>query len=326
LFRFEKDIHIPRLNLWLDSKRKRDFGFISHAHSDHIARHKHILCTLPTAALLRTRLNGVSFQAIPFKESIFFDDARVTLYPAGHILGSAQVHIQQGDRSLLYTGDFRTLPAKTAEPFELVGADTIIMESTFGSPQYCMPPRDQVEDELIGICRSLLKQGRTPAVFAYTMGKGQEALKILSEAGLPLAVEYTILRLAKIYERFGVQFGEYEKYLPSDYQGRVLLLPAEFRFRREWSRMREVYSIFLSGWGMDETAVRRFGVDRVLPLSDHADYNELIGYVEKLRPSEIYCTHGFPEFVSILRNAGFRAFQLETWRQRELDLFIKPGA
>jgi len=321
LFTFDKDIQIPEINLWLDSKRKRDFGFISHAHSDHIARHRQIICSPPTAAFLRERLRNIQYRTLSFRESYTIGNASVTLYPAGHILGSAQIHLKINGHSLLYTGDFRMLPAKTVENFEFVPADTVIMESTFGSPNYRFPPRENIEDQLIELCKAMIRQGRTPAVFAYTLGKSQEALRILTQAELPTAVDYSIIRLARIYEKFGVQFGAYEKFHPSEYRGRVLLLPAEFRFRREWKNMNGTYSIFLSGWGINEQAGRRFGMNRVLPMSDHADFDELMRFAEKMHPAEIYCTHGFPEFVSILRNAGFRAYQLEKWQQRELDLF-----
>lgn len=319
-FTFENDILLSDIDLWLDSRRVREFGFVSHAHSDHIARHKKILCSPPTADLLQTRIKEPNILALPYKQPLKLNDSTISLHPAGHILGSAQIRIEKDGQALLYTGDFRTRPAKTAEPFEFVPADILIMESTFGLPRYKMPPREQIEAELIEICWTMLKNGKTPVVFAYSLGKGQEALKILSEANLPLAVDYAILRHTNTYRKYGVTFGAFEKFKMSEYQNKVVLLPTEFRFRRQIQRLANAFTIFLSGWGIDASAANRFGVDRVLPISDHADYDELISFVEKTRPGEVYCTHGFEQFVSILRNAGFRAYVLEKHRQLELDL------
>jgi Cft2 family RNA processing exonuclease len=313
MFVYEKDILINDIDLWLDPKRVRDFGFISHAHGDHIARHKNIICTHPTGYFIKKRLKNPNFIALSYNQFFKIKNTLITLHPAGHILGSAQIQIKSKDTSLVYTGDFRIRPAKTVEPFEFVKPDILIMESTFGLPHYKVPPREQTEDELIDLCRSLLKHGKVPVVLAYSLGKGQEALKILTEAGLPVAVEYHILRYVSIYEKYGVKFGEFEKFKRSEFRGKgkVLLMPVQERSKSYLKNLPGAYTIYLSGWGIDQSAAQKFGVDKVLPLSDHADFDELIELVEKTKPAQIYVTHGFDQFVNILRNAGFNAYNLE---------------
>lgn len=320
MFKFDKDILIPKINLWLDSKRVRDFGFISHAHADHIARHKKIICSPPTADLLKFRLRETSINPLPFAETLQTDNYKISFHPAGHILGSAQIRLQVDGASLLYTGDFKLSPSRTAESFQPINADILIMETTFGHEKYKFPPRDEAEHNLINLCRQKLKAGVTPVVFAYNLGKGQEALKILTDAGLPVAADYQIIKYVRIYEKYGVRFGEYEKYKPSETSGKILLLPSGFRFRKKIKNIVSAYTVFLSGWGMDERARNRFGVDEVIPISDHADYQELLEAVKMISPKEIYCTHGSKAFVYTLRDAGYKAFQLETMHQLELDL------
>ncbi|MBD3223446.1 MAG: hypothetical protein GF313_01850 [Caldithrix sp.] len=320
MFHFDRDIVIGDIQLWLDARRVKPFGFISHAHADHIARHKEILCSPPTAEFLKKRLKKSNVKKIPYGQIFTMKDVKLSLHPAGHILGSAQILVRKNEQSLLYTGDFRTGASRTVEDFETVEADQVILETTFGRPKYVMPPREDIEARLIDRCKEKLAKGTTPVVFAYALGKGQEALKILTDAGLPVAVEYNIYRYIDIYRRFGVQFKTYRKFKRSEYRDHVLLLPPGFRHQRFIRNLPEKYTIFLSGWGMDNSSKFRFQVDEVMPISDHADYEELISYIERIKPEEIYCTHGFRDFVSRLKNAGYRAHDLQSMSQRELHL------
>ena len=320
LFHFERDLHIPEINLWLDSKRVKPFGFVSHAHTDHLARHKKILCTPPTAEFVKQRIKPTEYQIVDFGRQIQIDDYRISLHPAGHILGSAQIKIHKNGLSLLYTGDFRLQPSKTVEPFEIVKTDVLIMETTFGQARYQMPAKEDVEERLVERCRSLLKKDKIPIVFAYSLGKGQEALKILTDAGLPVAVEQQIARFVPVYQKYGVDFGPFEMFNRYDLRGKVQLLPVNYRFHRFYKMLGNGYTIYLSGWGMEPYAERRFGVDEVIPLSDHADYHQLFELVETLKPQEVYCTHGFDQFVNELKAAGYKARSLEDSSQMELDL------
>ncbi len=312
MFRFDRDLHIPEIDLWIDSTHVKQFGFVSHAHSDHLARHKKILCTPPTKELARMRIKPHDFLELDFGETLTIGEYRVSLHPAGHILGSAQILLSKNGQRLLYSGDFRLDQSPVAEPFEFVKADILIMETTFGMPHYTMPERRQVEDELIDLCQRQIRQGKIPVVFAYSLGKGQEALKLLTEAGLPVVVDESIARFLPVYENFGIRFSDFDLFNPNQWPAEtVILLPTHFRFKRQYRYIRNSFTIYLSGWGMDPQAQYRFGVDRVLPISDHADYEQLMHLVEEVQPSEVYCTHGFPEFVNDLRAAGFKAFVLE---------------
>jgi Cft2 family RNA processing exonuclease len=159
----------------------------------------------------------------------------------------------------------------------------------------------------------------TPVVFAYSLGKGQEALHLLGNSGLPVAVHDTILGFARIYEKHGINFGKFEKFRRSEWRGKVLLMPTQARYEKYFTRMENKYTIYLSGWGIDNQAASRFRVDRVLPYSDHADFRELIEFVRQVNPRVVYCTHGFEEFITTLRENGFDARPLQPADQ--LDLF-----
>jgi len=314
----KKSIHIPAVNLYLDDRRKRNFGFVSHAHSDHLARHISILCTPVTARLAELRLKTTQYTELEFDRFLVINSHKIKLVPAGHVLGSAQIYIESENGSLLYTGDFRTKPSRTADKFRLQKADTVIMETTFGLPRYRFPKREEIEDQLLEIIKSKLETGIPVLVFAYTLGKAQEALHVISRAGLPVAVEYNILRYAKIYEKFGIRFGPYEKFKRSEYRDKVIILPSQYARQRYVASLPQTFKIYLSGWGMDESAKYRLGVDVVLPFSDHADFDELIEFAAGTGARTIYCTHGFDDFVTVLRREGINAKPLVPKAQLEL--------
>ena len=164
-----------------------------------------------------------------------------------------------------------------------------------------------------------LNEGITPVVLVYPLGKGQEILYHLSRRSYPVAVDYPIIRLAWIYEKFGISFGAYERFRRSEYRSKVLLLPASYRFQNYLKGMEDKYLIYMSGWGMDPSAKFRLGVDEVLPFSDHADFDELIRFAGQSGARQIYCTHGFDSFVAELRKRGLNAHQLT--RTPQISLF-----
>jgi Cft2 family RNA processing exonuclease len=227
-------------------------------------------------------------------------------------LGSAQIHIEAQNRTLLYSGDFKLKPSRTVKNFVPVSADILIMETTYGEPKYTFPPREDVEDELVTLVQSKLDKNIVPVVYAYSLGKGQEALAILTAAGFSVAVDRTILRYCKVYEKYGVQFGSYERFDKTDVQGKVVLCSIHQRRELRLEHLGKIFTIFLSGWGIDKRALQKFRVDAILPFSDHADYNELIEYVKHVNPDHVYCTHGFEGFTHILREMGISSEYIRT--------------
>jgi Cft2 family RNA processing exonuclease len=312
-------LQIEPLQLYLDSRKRQPFGYISHAHSDHIANHQKVLASPATYDLICIRLKRPQAQIVSFFETITLGRVRIKLLPAGHILGSSQIYLETENRSFLYTGDFRTKKSRTVESFALQTCDILIMESTFGLPQYRFPDRQEIEEVLIKRLTEKLNIGLVPIVFVYALGKGQEILHLLSHSGLPVAVDHSILKYITIYNKYGVQFGLFDRFRKSSFKNNVLLLPVHMRYHRFIKQLEKKYLIYLSGWGMDANAAARFGVDLVLPYSDHADYDELLAFIERVSPKEIYCTHGFTQFVEILNNKGYRANCL--YRKKQLELF-----
>jgi len=313
MFSFDKDIKINEIDLWLDSRRVKDFSFVSHAHGDHGTKHKKVMASPPTIALLKHRYGIAESIELEYEKKIQLGNFNVEIFPAGHILGSSQILIEKNGSSLLYTGDFKPRSSLTAEKIIIKKADYLIMESTFGLPKYIFPSRNLIIEKLIESLNVCLKKEILPILYVYQLGKGQEITKILTDNGFDVVQYYTIYEISKIYESFGIRLGNYELFGSTSLDGKVLLVPPHLRYSRKLSGLKNTKKrkYYLSGWALDEESKFRFKVDEVFPISDHADFNELIEFTSLVNPKIVYTTHGFPEFPEYLRSKGFNAVPLE---------------
>lgn len=318
-----KGVHLPQTGFWLDPRSSVDHAFVSHAHSDHTARHRRTLCTPQTARLMQTRMSGDlgTLEALGYGERRAFDDWAATLYPAGHVLGSAQIMFESGEGSLLYTGDFKLRQGLSAETAIAPHAETLIMETTYGLPRYQFPPAEQTMAAVVKFCHEALEDGETPILLGYALGKAQEILAVLNGAGLPIMLHGAVWNITKVYEEFGVQFPPHEKFDPERADGHVIVCPPSVNGSRMLSKIKKRRVGVLTGWALDSGAVHRLQVDAAFPLSDHADYSDLLKLVEVVRPKRVLTLHGFAqEFARDLRARGIEAWALTGANQLELTL------
>jgi putative mRNA 3-end processing factor len=319
MFHYDDGLFLTKANLAVDVRRRQPRSFVSHAHADHIARHELALATPTTACLYRHRL-GPRHRVLEmqFHQPIEFGSLRLTALPAGHCLGSAMLLAEEDGRSLLYTGDFKLDESATAEPVELPHADVLVMESTFGLPKYRLPPRADTIAQLLDIVRTALAAEKTPVIHAYQLGKSQEVTKLLTDAGIPVLQHPSIYEISCIYEKCGMPLGNVSIYQGEPLAGHaVVTLPREMRNFR-LAKLGRIVSIAPTGWAVDARTKYRWGVDHAIPLSDHADFDQLIETVRRVEPQEIHCTHGPVEFVDHLRDLGFNAHPLAPRAQKML--------
>jgi len=321
---FRGGVWLPQVGWWLDAHRAQARAFVSHAHSDHVAPHGEILCSAGTSRLMRARMPGRRVEhVLPFGHTEQLTaDCSVTLYPAGHIQGSAMsllAHDEHG--TLLYTGDFKLRPGRSAEPCTLPRADVLVMETTFGRPHYVFPPTEEVLAGIVAFCRNALAEGATPVLFGYSLGKSQELLCGLTDAGLPVMLHPRTLRLTRIYEELGVAFPAYRAFAGGEAQGHVVICPpqaADSPFLAPLVRRR---TAVVTGWALDAGAIYRYRCDAAFPLSDHADFPDLLRCVEEVRPRRVLTLHGFAqEFALTLRERGIDALALGRENQLLLGL------
>ena len=323
-FQCDPDLRLTGTEVYLDSREPRKLGIVSHGHSDHIGKHDDFIATRATASFLRIRTDSTrSGTELPYGEKHAVGEHVVSLHPAGHVLGSAMVRIERGGSSLLYTGDFRLKPSFTAERAVVAEADSVIMESTYGSPEWSFPSHEELRDRLRELVTAIVARGRTPVLLAYSLGKAQEAQAMLRGAGVPVALHPVVARISEIYIREGVDLGPYQVWAEqarldgistTDLRGKAVIVPPHLE--REIRRIRNRETIALTGWALHRGSR---GTDHALPLSDHADFEELIDFATRSRARTIYVTHGSKKFAQELRRRGFNAQFLV--RKRQMRLF-----
>jgi DNA ligase 1 len=318
----QRGIYLPAHDLWLDPWDAKRFAFVSHAHSDHIAPHDEIILSEGTARLLQARMPGTRIEhVLPYREQRRLHDVDLMLLPAGHIFGSAQLFVSSENETLLYTGDFKLRHGKSAEAAEWRQADTLIMETTFGLPRYQFPPSEQVIEQIVAFCRDAIEEGAVPVLLGYSLGKAQEILCSLDGVGLTPMLHGSVYQMTRIYEQFGQSFCKYVRYNKNDVAGKVLICPPSASHSPMIERITRKRVAMISGWAVDPNAVYRYQVDAAFPLSDHADYNDLVRYVDLVQPKRVFTLHGFAaEFARDLRERGIEAWALTEENQMELKL------
>jgi len=321
--RFHRGLELPEQALWLDPWERKLFAFVSHAHSDHIGHHAETILSAPTARLMRARLAGKRIEHVmEFGVKKVVRDMDVTLLPAGHILGSAQFFLESATGSLLYTGDFKLRPGLSAERTEGRHADTLIMETTFGIPKYRFPPTEEVMAGIVRFCAECLEEEHTPVLLGYSLGKAQEILCALSLAGMTPMLHSAVYKMTEIYRELWPGFPcDFIKYEADALSGKVLICPPSAARTAMVASIPRHRTAILTGWAVDSGAKFRYRSDAAFPLSDHADYNDLIRYVELVKPSRVLTLHGFAsEFAADLRRRGVEAWSLTGENQLELQL------
>lgn len=323
IVQLEQGIHLPQHSLWLDSLRSRPIGIISHAHADHAGWHRCTIATPATAALMRARTpppQKTEIIELDFHTPHALADSRVTLIPAGHVLGSSQVFIESEHGSLLYTGDFKLKPSLTSEPATAKQADTLIIECTFGLPKYQFPDTEQVRQDIRTFCQQAIDEGFIPVLYAYSLGKSQELLAILKPCNIPVVVASSIDRISQVYQQYGVPLAEYDEFRGSNLRGKILITPPHQR-RALLAALPKIRTAIVSGWALDSSARYRYQCDAAFPLSDHADYPDLLQYVREVNPNRVYTVHGYTEqFARDLRALGFDALALGGLNQLEFRM------
>lgn len=306
---YRRGIFLPGPTLWLDPHDAQPVAFVTHGHADHVQRHDRVFTTAATAAIMRLRgVTRCEFRTLRYGQPHAVGNATVTLYPAGHILGSAQVLVEWQGTRLLYSGDFKLRSGRSAEAVEVPEADVVVMETTFGKPRYRFPESDVVVEQIRAFCLSTLEEGETPVLFCYSLGKGQEVLACLAGLECPIYLHTAHWKVANLYRDLGVKLPPFQRYQPGQKLDGVLLCAPGCRRGRWFHNLPRIRTAYISGWAMDSGARWRFGTDAAFPLSDHADYDDLLEYVSRTGAKAVHTMHGFAEeFARDLRRRGYWA-------------------
>jgi putative mRNA 3-end processing factor len=302
-------------DFYIDPWEPVDRAVITHAHGDH-ARwgSSSYLCSRESEGVLRSRLGpAAAIQSLEYGEAVTMNGVRVSLHPAGHILGSAQVRVQHRGEVWVASGDYKTDPDPTCTPFELQRCHTFITESTFGLPIYRWSDEADVFDDIRAWWRANKEAGRASVLFAYALGKAQRLLAGL--AGNDIGTVYThgaVERLNRDYREAGVRLVEtrYASDLPKghDFRGSLIIAPPSAAGSTWLRRFGAISTGFASGWMRVRGTRRRRALDRGFALSDHVDWPSLTGTVLATGAECVWVTHGTREpLVRWLTEKGLQA-------------------
>jgi len=297
----------------------RSFAFISHAHTDHARRHKEALLTPQTLALIPESRRPRGWRMLGYREPMSRGDGNVTLYPAGHMLGSAQLLFEHDGTSLLYTGDIKLRQAGGALPTFVPKADVLIVETTYGRPHFRFGDPDSTVEAIAMWCRRALDSRVTPVLLCHALGNTEEMMLALAPYGFTFALEKRCVPCAREYATAGRPLPEWVELDGEAPRGCVVIAPPAGK--DEVRRLGRYRTALVSGWAKDAEFSRMFGADATFDLSDHCDFDELMEVVERSGADQVYTVHGYTaDFARHLRKKGIRASALEATEQLALAL------
>ena len=317
-------LYCPPGDFYIDPWRPVERAVITHAHADHARTgHAHYLAAAAAEHVLRTRLGEIALETLPYGESREIGGARVSLHPAGHVLGSAQVRIEHCGEVWVVSGDYKLGADRTCAPFEPQRCDTFITESTFGLPIYRWADDAVVFADIDAWWAANAAAGRASVLFCYAFGKAQRILAGIDSSIGPIVVHGAVEPLNAAYRASGVALPATFRVtdLPREALRRALVLAPPSAQGSPWLRRFGDYSdAFASGWMQLRGARRRRALDRGFVLSDHADWPGLQNAIRATGASQVIVTHGYvPVMVRWLREQGLRAEAFETEFNDELE-------
>lgn len=286
-------------DFYIDPHRAVSRAVITHGHADH-ARPGHLaaLATSETLAIMAARLGEAAPRArqpLPYGEPVTVGDVTVTLVPAGHVLGSAQVLIEYKGARAVISGDYKRSADPTCAGFELVPCDLFVTEATFALPVF------QHGDASAEVKKLLISRDQFPdrahVVGTYGLGKTQRVIALLREAGYgePIYIHGALQACCDLYETFGIALGPLKPATGTpreDLKGAIVLAPPSSITDRWSRRLPDPVTAFASGWMRVRARARQRGVELPLIVSDHADWGELTRTIAETNAEEIWVTHG----------------------------------
>ena len=319
-------LYCPAGDFHIDPWRSVDRAVITHGHADHARPgSRHYLTSEAGRYVLRQRLGDTAaVEGIRYGRPVTIGGARVSLHPAGHLLGSAQVRVEVRGEVWVVSGDYKTEPDPTCEPLEVVPCHTFITESTFGLPVFRWPHQRQVLAEIERWWADNRAAGRTSVLFVYALGKAQRVLGGLEAGEAPLLGHGAVLAATESYRNAGVDLPWLDRVADDTAQDtlqRALVLAPPSAQATPWMRrLRQPSTGFASGWMRIRGARRRRSVDRGFVLSDHADWSGLLETIEATGAERIGVTHGqTAALVRWLGERGHDAWSLETRFDGDLE-------
>ena len=322
----DRGLYCAAGDFYIDPWQPVDRAVITHAHGDHAHPGcQHYLTTRAGEELLRLRLGSdASMQTAAYGEELTLGRTRVSLHPAGHILGSAQVRVGLAGETWVVSGDYKVEPDSTCDAFESMRCHAFVTESTFGLPIYRWPHQTGVFADVHAWWRTNQEAGKASLMFAYALGKAQRLLAGLDPDTGPIFTHGAVEKVNAVYAAAGIRLpftrhvGTVER--GNSWERALIVAPPSARGTPWTRRFGAVSTAFLSGWMQIRGTRRRRAVDRGFVLSDHADWTGLLGAIQATGADRVRVTHGYaPVLARWLAEQGIDARALATRFEGERD-------
>lgn len=298
----DNGLYCPAGDFYIDPWRSVPRAVITHAHADHLTWGcGSYLVSAEGETVTRARLgDDASVQTLPYGESTTINGVTVSLHPAGHILGSAQVRVEYQGEVWVITGDYKTEVDATCTPFEIVRCHTLVTESTFGLPIYRWQPQSEIFDEINAWWRSNAEQGKASILYGYALGKAQRMIAGVDASIGRILTHGAVERINRAYRRADVDLpkttylGDTDR---AEYAGALIVAPPSANGTPWMRRFGAASTGFASGWMQIRGARRRRAVDRGFVLSDHVDWSSLMDVIDESGAERVWVTHGYSAVV-----------------------------
>ncbi len=316
-----RGLYCPPGDFYIDPWQPAARAVITHAHADHLRPGSaHYTLAAPGEAVARRRLPAdTTLTAVPYGEPLVFGDVRVSLHPAGHVLGSAQVRVEHQGRVWVVSGDYKREADPTCAPFEAVACDVFVSEATFALPVYRWPPTERVAEEILAWWRDNRARGVASVLFCYALGKAQRVLaELAARTDEPIYLHGAVASLTEDYRAAGIRLpvtlpASEPGTRPRAYAGALVVAPPSAAGSTWMRRFGECSTGYVSGWMRIRGNRRRRGCDRGFVLSDHADWPGLLRTFRDTGAARILLTHGHSDALCrYLREQGVAAGALAT--------------
>jgi putative mRNA 3-end processing factor len=315
-----------KIKIYLDPIHIIDdnFIFISHAHTDHILQKKHlrkfnlknkIISSTETTAIANLRGYALNDNLGSYEDFQLID--------TGHILGSRGLLV---NKKIFFTGDLSTRKRAFLKKPQIPRVETLIIESTFGKPEYKFPPVDNIIHHVHSLISEMYSRGIPVILMGYSLGKAQILTSIFG-SWKPLIVHDDVYRFNEIYKRFGILLEDAITLSEAKEKGLlekkpwILIYPLTSGKQNFIAYLKEKYcavTIGFSGWAVNKNYCHFMNLDYVVPFSDHCDFDELIEVVKKCKPEKIFTIHGFQkEFAQHLKSLGFNAEPIDKIKKKK---------
>ena len=299
----EKGLYCEKGDFFIDPWKAVDKAIITHGHSDHAYfGHKYYLCHTDTKPILQLRLGENNYQTLQWNEPIYFNSVKVSLHPAGHIIGSSQIRVECNGEVWVVSGDYKIEDDGLSGKFEPVKCNTFITESTFGLPIYKWKLQQEIYDNIINWINKNKENGKASMLLAYSLGKAQRVLQAIKETTQTIYAHGAIFNMQQMLIDAGWNIARVVRVTPETpkelLRGAVVIAPPSAD-GTTWMKKFTPYSVGVcSGWMQVRGNARRRNVDAGFALSDHADWDGLLQTVRATGAERIYVTHGFQSAFS----------------------------